>query len=152
MEYEALLAEADRNLLTVVEVPLNANNGRIKGTKIAINKNLDTTTAKACILAEELGHYHTSVGNIIDVSQPQNAKQERHARLWAYNEMIGLYGLIRAYKHGCTQCDEIAEYLDVTEEFLCDAIECYRNKYGICKMVDNHIIYFIPQLMIGQMI
>ncbi|MEG0190893.1 MAG: hypothetical protein RR681_06875 [Lachnospiraceae bacterium] len=77
MKYEALLAEADRSLLTVVEVPLNANNGRIKGTKIAINKNLDPTTEKACILAEELGHYHTSVENIIDVSQPQNAKQER---------------------------------------------------------------------------
>ena len=39
---------------------------------------------KACVLAEELGHHYTSVGNIIDMEYIGNQKQERQARLWAY--------------------------------------------------------------------
>ena len=31
-----------------------------------------------------------------------------------------------------------------TEEYLREAIQCYRSKYGICVAVDNYIIYFEP--------
>ena len=65
---------------------------------------------------------------------------------------IGLFGLIRAYEHGCKDKYEIAEYLDVTEEYLEDCIDCYRDKYGECKTVDNYTIYFIPNLMIFKKI
>lgn len=40
----------------------------------------------------------------------------------------------------------MAEYLDVTEEFLSDALESYRKKYGTCKAIDNYIVYFEPHL------
>lgn len=107
---------------------------------------------KACVLAEELGHYHTSVGNILDMSVRANRKQERQARLWAYNKLIGLTGLIRAYEHGCKDKYEIADYLDVTDEYLEECINCYRDKYGECKTIDNYTIYFIPNLMIFKKI
>ena len=77
-------------------------------------------------------------------------KQERRARLWAYNKQIGLRGLISAYEHGCQNRYEIAEYLEVTDEFLADCIECYRQKYGIGTTVDNYYIMFIPNLTIGK--
>ena len=83
---------------------------------------------------------------------PENRKQERHARLWGYNRVIGLFGLIRAYEHGCKDKYEIADYLDVTEEYLEDCIDCYRDKYGEYKTVDNYTIYFIPNLMIFKKI
>ena len=44
---------------------------------IAINTSVNTTTEKACVLAEELGHHYTSVGNIIDMDSSSNRKQER---------------------------------------------------------------------------
>ena len=77
-------------------------------------------------------------------------KQERQARLWAYNKQIGLRGLIDAYEHGCQSKYEVAEYLEVTDEFLADCIECYRQKYGIGTTVDNYYIMFIPNLTIGK--
>lgn len=55
---------------------------------------------KKCVLAEELGHYHTTVGDILDLSTASNQKQEYRARLWTYDKMIGLSGIISAYKTG----------------------------------------------------
>lgn len=150
MNYEVLLEEACNEGLVVREKPLKYNNGRIKGKRIAIRKDINTSIEKSCVLAEELGHHYTSVGNIIDLSDAQNRKQERQARIWAYNKQIGLYGLIRAYEHGCKSRYEVAEFLEVTEEFLEDAIKCYREKYGVYTAIDNYIVYFIPQLIISK--
>lgn len=152
LTYEELLIESDSTNLIVKEKDIPGYGGRIYNNRIAIHKGLDTQTEKACVLAEELGHYHTSVGNILDMSVLANRKQERQARLWAYNKLIGLTGLIRAYEHGCKDKFEIAEYLDVTEEYLEDCIDCYRDKYGEYKIVGNYTIYFIPNLMIFKKI
>lgn len=150
--YELLLDNASQKGLTVKEKPLKASDGRIKGKRIAIREDIETTVKKACVLAEELGHHHTTVGNIIDLENPENRKQERQARLWAYNKQIGLRGLIRAYEHGCRSRHEIAEYLEVTEDFLQEAIECYRDKYGIGAVINNYYIMFIPNLQIMKLI
>lgn len=148
MNYEELLIEADSNNLIAKEKPLLANAGRIKGNRIAIKKDLPTQTEKACVLAEELGHFYTSTGNILDMSDTSNRKQELRARLWAYNKQIGLRGLIDCYKANCKSIHEMAEYLDVTEEFLLEAIECYRSKYGVYAKLDKYFIGFIPTLYI----
>ena len=128
-------------------------NERIKGlycnSQIVIRQDLNSTE-KACILAEELGHHYTSVGNILDMRSIQNRKQERQARLHGYNRLIGLAGLIEAYEHSCQDRYEIAEFLEVTDEFLEDCINCYRDKYGIGTTVDNYYIAFIPHLMVGK--
>lgn len=149
--YETLLDEASDIGLTVKEKPLKYNNGRIKGSRIAIRQDITTTTEKSCVLAEELGHHYTSVGNILDMTSAANRKQERQARFWAYNKQIGLIGLVRAFEHGCQNRFEIAEYLEVTEEFLEECISCYRDKYGVYTTVDNYIIYFIPNLVVVEM-
>lgn len=148
--YEQLLIEYDDKVHIIEKQFKSKAKGLCKGKIIGISKNIETTNEKACVLAEELGHYHTTVGNIIDLSDAQNRKQERQARLWAYNKLIGLRGLIRAYEHGCNGGHEIAEFLEVTEEYLNEAVNCYREKYGIYKTVDNYIVYFIPQLAIGK--
>lgn len=96
------------------------------------------------MLAEEIGHDRTSCGNILDQTDVMNRKQEYRARLYGYNLKIGLTGLIRAYEARCRNLYEMAEFLDATEEYLREAIQCYRSKYGICVAVDNYIIYFEP--------
>ena len=149
--YECLQEEACEDGIEVVDYTFESD--RIKGlycdNTVAIRKNMNTTE-KACVLAEELGHHHTTVGNILDMESASNRKQERQARLWAYNKQIGLRGLIDAYEHGCQNKYEVAEYLEVTDEFLADCIECYRQKYGIGTTVDNYYIMFIPNLTIGK--
>lgn len=151
-KYEALLDESYRKGLIVKEKPLQSSDGRIKGNKIAIRKGIKTVKKKACTLAEEIGHFETTVGDITDMSNPENRKQERKARLYGYNKMIGLRRLIDAFEYGCKNRYEIAEYLDITEEYLQECIDCYRDKYGIMATVDNYCVIFIPHLMVGKMI
>lgn len=149
MNYCELLDQANAEGLMVKEKPFRTFDGRIKGETIYLRKDMDTIQKK-CVLAEELGHYYTAVGDILDMNDIQNVKVERHGRLWSYNNQIGLFNLIRAYRHGCKNRHEIAEFLEVTEEFLQEAIDCYRDKYGICTTIDNYVIYFIPNLAIGE--
>ena len=143
MNYETLLEEADSQFLVVKEKPLRAHNGRIKGNRIAIKKDIPTIQ-KACVLAEELGHHYTTVGNILDQSKAENRKQERRARLWAYQKAFDLIDLVSAYKHGCRNRYEIAEYLEVTESFLQEALNTYKEKYGPYTKVDRYVVYFEP--------
>lgn len=154
MIYDNLLDEADKENIYVIE---NAKfqskaSGLINNDVIGINKNVRSSAQRSCILAEELGHYHTSSGNILDQSSVSNRKQELHARAWAYNRLIGLYGIINAYRSGCRNGYEIAEHLNITEEFLNEALQYYRNKYGLCTTVDNYVIYFEPTLGIFEQI
>ena len=152
-KFEKLEDVAYQDDVDVLNYRFESNN--IKGLYcdgvIAIREDM-TIPEKTCALAEELGHHETSVGNILDMTSAVNRKQERQARLWAYNKQIGLIGLVRAFEHGCQNRFEIAEYLEVTEEFLKECIECYRNKYGICKRVDNYVVYFIPQLSVMKLV
>lgn len=145
MTYDELLKEAQDNNLIVKEKPLPISKGHIKGNRIAIKHNM-TEIEKACVLAEELGHHYTAVGNILDQSTVENRKQEMRGRLVAYNKMVGLRGLVEAYNHHCRNLGEVADYLEVTPEFLQETINCYRSKYGVYATVDNYVIFFEPCL------
>lgn len=144
MGYERLLMDADKHGITVLEVNLKANDGLIYDDLILIDKKLRTYREKSCVLAEEIGHFETSVGDIINQAIAENRKQEYRARLWAYDKQVGLMGLVNAFNSGCHSFFEMSEFLDVTEEFLTDAINCYRSKYGLFTTLDNYVIYFDP--------
>lgn len=150
MTYEELLKEADGMGLIVKEKPLQSGDGRIFDNKIAIRKDIPTQTEKACVLAEELGHHCTSSGNIIDQNIIFNRQQELRARMYGYNLSIGLMGIAKAFETGCRNLYEMADFLDVTEEYLKEAIESYRKKYGVFTVVDNYLIYFEPQLSVAK--
>ena len=144
MTYEQLLTTADQNGLLVKEKKLAKHDGLLKGKRIAIRKDIETQAEKSCVLAEELGHHYTSSGDILDQDNIMKQKQEYRARLYGYNLKIGLTGLIRAYEAGCRNLNEMADFLDSTEEYLKKAIQCYRSKYGVCTAIDNYVIYFEP--------
>ena len=61
-----------------------------------------------------------------------------------------LRGIIDAYEAGCQNRIEIADYLNVTGEYLQECIDCYRDKYGVGTTVDNYYIMFIPYLAVGK--
>ena len=149
MDYETLLIESDKRNLITKEKPLQANDGRIKGRRIAIRKNMNTVQ-KACVLAEELGHHETSSDNILDQSSTANRKQEYKARIWAYREMISPDDLFSAFRYGCRNRYEIAEYIGVTEEFLEEALNYFKTQYpdGYSSGLNQYLIRFIPNLQV----
>lgn len=149
MEYDVLLDEATNNNVYVIENASfqSKSDGLINGSVIGINRNVRSYTKRSCILAEELGHYHTTSGDIIPLSD-NNRKQELRARAWAYDRMIGLLGIIRCYQSCCRNRFEMAEFLGVTESFLQEALDYYTGKYGEYTVVDNYVIYFQPALSV----
>ena len=64
MSYDELLLEADNTGLVVKEKKLPVSKGRIKGKRIAIRQSIPTLTEKACVLAEEIGHYHPKAAGV----------------------------------------------------------------------------------------
>lgn len=152
--YERLASSSDAEGVTIYDRKFRSP--RIKGLycdgNIAVSDNLNTDAEKACVLSEELGHYHTTEGIILEMSDDSNRKQELRARLWGYNKLIGLHGIISCYKTGCQTAYDMAEHLGVTEEFLLEALQCYRNKYGVCIKFDNYVIYFEPGLSVLELI
>lgn len=145
MTYNSLLQEAEDNNIEIIEFTFESDSmGMCVDNIIALSDKLDTTVEKKCILAEELGHYYTTVGNISDLRDVLNRKQERKARNWSCEKLIPLKSILKAYYNQCTNLYELAEYLDVTEKFLKDALEYYQSKYGLYKEVGNYCIYFNP--------
>jgi len=143
--YETLLNVAQTEHVKVLYLPMRENlKGLYYDQVIALNKNIETTAEKTCVLAEELGHYYTSIGNVLDQSKIQNRKQERRARAWAFKKLVPLDKLLEAFNEGIRTRYELAEYLEVTEKFLDDAIKFYRRKYGLYCRVGDYYIYFEP--------
>lgn len=150
--YEGLREEARVTGVEVIEwIMRGRNRGFCGDGVIAIDKRINTTIEKACILAEELGHFHTTVGDILDQSIIQNRKQERRAREWAYNRLIPLSRIIDAHHARVKGRHDISEFLSVTEEFLQDSINRYMDKYGLFVEVDNrYVIMFEPLSVIER--
>ena len=148
MTYEQLLAAADQNDLVVKEQPLTDHDGLLRGKRIAIRKDIETQAQKSCVLAEEIGHHCTSSGDILNQTDIMNRKQEYRARFYGYNLKIGLTGLIRAYEADCRNFFEMAEFLDATEEYLKEALDCYHSIHGVYATVDNYIIFFEPSFTV----
>ncbi len=145
--YEELLTDADKENIVVTN-QFDLSGTRLKGLycdgTIALNRDMYIESEKTCVLAEELGHHYTTVGDIMDQTNVSNRKQERRARVWAYHKLLSLNDLIDSYKHGCQNQFEIAGHLNITEEFLVDCLNYYKEKYGLYVRQDNYLIYFEP--------
>ena len=146
-DYEQLYQKAFEYGIDVFNYQFNSEN--IKGLycdgNIALSKTLKTSAQKKCVLQEELGHHFTSSGDIIDLQDTTARKQEHKARVWAYKNELNMMHLIQAYKAGCKNCFEIADYLNITERFLQDALTYYKSLYGLYTIVNHkYILYFEP--------
>ena len=143
--YETLLLEAAHLGIDTYEKQMPYRlKGLYSNNIIWINNNMETSYEKACILAEELGHYHTSSGDIVNQNKIQNRKQEKVARSWAYERLVPLSKIIQAHKEAIRNRYELAQYLEITEEFLENAIKRYKEKYGDTVNYKEYTICFEP--------
>lgn len=120
-KYERLQAEYE--YLCIEERPMKSDGLYADGC-VWINEAL-CTARKTCILAEEIGHYETSFGDILDQNDTNNRKQEYAARRWAYQKLVPEENIRFALMDGHTEIWDMAEYLDVDETFLREALKFY---------------------------
>ncbi|MBL4932293.1 ImmA/IrrE family metallo-endopeptidase [Clostridium paridis] len=149
VNYEGIVKVKEDNFSKVHY--LNGLSGLYKNGKIAINSNLKSDIHKKCVLAEELGHHFTTSGNILNQDNVTNIKKEKIARNWGYEKLVSIKNILDAFNNGARNKFEMAEYLEVTEAFLEDALSHYKEKYGIMLKLDNYTVYFEPHFGVLKM-
>lgn len=106
---------------------------------------------RVCVYAEELGHHHTSTGNLLRVCAREYERQERRARKWAYNRLVPLDEIGKAYFEQDADPDDMAEGLSVPRKYLDDAIRHYTDVFGVECHTDTYHFQFIPYLLIEKL-
>lgn len=131
-KFEQLLQEAEDNNIRVYDFDLGDDDfdGLYIDGHIALSSKMESSTQRACVLAEELGHHYTTVGDILNQNDIENRKQERKARAWAYEKIVPLSSIQQVFVAGCREPWEMAEYLDVDEKFLREALQYYEDVHG----------------------
>lgn len=156
--YEKMISDLEKKDIVIREANFKSSaNGLYQDGVIAINKKLETTKEKICILAEEEGHHEKTYGNIQKLDNIENIKQEYKARLYAYEKLISLDALSLLLREGITDKYNLADALNVTDNFLEDALLTYKNKYGdkiintkYGSIVFEPNIIFIPNIDWGD--
>lgn len=121
-KYEELVAEYDQEVN--IEERNMQNDGLYCDNFIWIKGTL-TTAEKTSIMAEEIGHYKTTAGDILDQNKLANVKQELLARKWAYEKIIPISDINKAVTQGITEVYDLAEHFEVTEEFMIACLKHY---------------------------
>ena len=127
-KFEKLEAEYPQLKIKITSLP-PGQGGFIYNDHVFIDKNRDRP-AQNCILAEEIGHYETTVGNIVNQDNTDKRKQELKARKWGYYKLITLDGLIECFKKSISNLDDLAEFFEVIPKYLLEAFKYLEEKYG----------------------
>ncbi|MEG0296867.1 MAG: hypothetical protein RR486_15605 [Clostridium sp.] len=145
MTYEELLDEINDHNVDVYEMTFKGTGkAYYLDNTIILNNKLSSKSEVKCTLAEELAHHLKTNGEILDPKSISSIKQEIIARRWAYQKLVGLSDIIQAYKIGINNKYELSNYLEVTPDFLNEALNFYKDKYGLFYKIDNYIIQFDP--------
>jgi hypothetical protein len=109
---------------------------------ITLNSRLETTGERCSVLAEELGHYHTTPIDLFIAPRSLQAAYERRAAVWAADTLLPPEKLVQAWRAGVREPWELAEYCDVTEEFARRAMELYAARYERGMTCGGYLITF----------
>ncbi|EGQ3341426.1 ImmA/IrrE family metallo-endopeptidase [Staphylococcus pseudintermedius] len=146
MRYEDLLIENEYiDVIETSSLPYFQSGLYYDGT-IYIREDM-SDYKKHETLAEEIAHYKISAGNILDQSNMLNRKFELKARRLANESVITLQGLINAFNYGVQNIYDLATYFEVTKDFVLDAIQHYKQKYGLRTRYGKYIIEFEPLII-----
>ncbi|MDK4077365.1 ImmA/IrrE family metallo-endopeptidase [Staphylococcus pseudintermedius] len=145
-KYEQLLIENQHiKIKDTVKLPYGYK-GFYSDQVILIDDSL-TEYKKHETLAEEIAHHKITYGNILDQSNMLNRKFELKARRLANESVITLQGLINAFNYGVQNIYDLATYFEVTKDFVLDAIQHYKQKYGLRTRYGKYIIEFEPLII-----
>lgn len=140
----------DHNLEIIENIELpNKLKGLLINNKVLLDKKL-TKAERIAILAEEIEHKKLTVGNIIDIRDLSNMKQELLARWRTYEKLLKFDMIINAIEYGVSNTYEFSEFVELPEDFIVEAINYYRQRYGTVKY-NGYEINFINQLYVTKL-
>lgn len=124
---EKLMAEYDNDLtFEFTNMLPKGIPGYICDTHIVINAKMPFDKSLG-ILAEEIGHYETSAGDILDYTDYRSIRQETKARRWGYKKLITQEELLKFIeKKEAVHIYELAEAFGVTEHYVEQTVSMYR--------------------------
>ena len=143
MGYEALMLQYPQ--LTIKEISKLPKG--LAGLNIGNEIHLDKRRCqyeKHGILAEEIGHYEKTHGDITNITSIRNWKLELVARRWGYEKIVSLDKLIECHETGHKTLDEVCMYLEVTPKYLETSIDHYLSRHGMSILHKGYEIFFDP--------
>lgn len=149
MTYESLIAQYPNLMIKEVKTLPTGLAGLYLDNSILIDQHR-SNYEKHCILAEEIGHYETTYGDISDTSTIQNWKLELKARRWGYEKVVSLEKLIECHELNYRLIDEVCSHLEVTEKYLQSSIKHYHTRFGVSAHYKGYEIFFDPLFLIKR--
>lgn len=143
MTYESLIAQYPHLVIKEVKTLPSGLAGLYMDEVVLIDKNR-SHYEKHCILAEEIGHYETTHGDITDLQKLTNWKLELAARRWGYEKIVSLDKLIECHESGFKTVEEVCTHLEVTEDYLITSIAHYHSRFGVSTIHSGYEIFFDP--------
>lgn len=141
--YEEMLIKHDYIEIKETDVMPDNLSGVWLDDLILINSNLPETR-KTEVLYEELAHHKLTYGNILDQSKWINRKFENYARRHGYEAALPLRIIIEAHHFGVSNLYELAQYVQLSEEYVLEILEHYKQKHGIGTHYGDYSITFEP--------
>ena len=118
---------AERNHIDIDEFFLQELKAFATEGAIVLNSKAISCSAELkVILAHELGHHMKNAFYDIETTLETRERLEARAIRWAVAELIPIDKLKKAFKLGYVMIYELAEYFNVTEDFMLKAIDVYK--------------------------
>lgn len=115
--------------------------GMIHGSIVYLNPQQNYEELNSTV-AEEIGHYLTGSGNIIEQDTTEKRKQEQKARDTGATILVTPGDILDCFESGCVSVWECAEHLSITEKTFKAAIKYYARKYNGIKTENKYTILF----------
>jgi len=128
---EEFIERMEKLGLELVEFPMPETLFGLYGDNVIAIKPGLTYAEKRCTLCEELAHFYTSYGDILDKKDLNSIKQERLARAIVYRELVSFDIMLESFNKKIDNLIDFCEEYDITMEVAMEAMEYYKNKYGI---------------------
>lgn len=92
---------------------------------VALDSNIKTKAEERVCLAHELGHCETLAFYNMYAPIDVRSKHENKADRWAIKRLVPEEKYRRALRNGYTDINSLAEFFDVTDEFMKKAVQYY---------------------------
>ena len=139
---EALLALAEHENIDVIwfdfTPPINglyAQEDNLPPAIFIAKRICNNTPLLRCVIAEELGHHYTTVGDQLPkhyfsgMDRVIASKAEYKALKWAALHLMPYQHLIQAFHKGYHEVWDLADYFDVTEDMITFRLSLLRLKH-----------------------
>lgn len=133
MELDELYNIASEQNVKVMDFALPENTAvtieLCDGCFVGVNPDVFTSKrAEKVVIAHELAHVVTGSLYSIDCNSIERIKKEAKAEKWTVEKLVPLEKLKTAVKNGHCDVYSLAEYFEVTEDFMFKALLYYQNK------------------------